>query len=258
MLSFGSKIHNSVSPVEGSSDLLIGLNKSLQLNIQIFVLALEDIAVGLDSIDLSLEVAVSLHQVVIRESKVVLLFSGNHKLVVSVSKSIFSLEHLGSKVSISGVFTLGLSLEVSLFGELPVEVSLEGLGLDHKSGVVVLGSHELGLGVLESLVSSSKLEVLGVGELGELVGLLLSFIEVVVNALELGVIILAFSLLESDGVSQSIDLILIFSLLLSELSQLVLLIVSILSQTVSLIRLNGNFSLEGDALLLSSADLISN
>ena len=212
---------------------------------------------GLNSVYLSLEVTVSLHQVIVGESEVILLLSGDNQLVIGVSQSVLSLEHLGGEVSVSGILALSLSLKVSLLGELAVEVSLERLGLNHKSRVVILGSHELSLSVLKSLVSSSQLEVLGIGQFGEFVGLLLSFVEVVVDTLNFGVIILAFSLLESNAVSKSINLILILGFLLSELSQFVLEVIGVLSQTIGLVRLNGNLSLEGNALLLSSTNLVS-
>lgn len=186
-----------------------------------------------------------------------MLLSGNNELIFSVSESIFSLENLGGKISVSGILTFSLSLEVSLLGELAVEVSLKRLGLNHKSGVIILSSHELCLGIFESLMGSSQLEVLGVSQFGEFVGLFLSFIEVIVDRLDLGIIILAFSFLEGNAVSESINLILILSLLLSELSQFVLKVVSILPQAIGLVRLNGNFSLKSDALLLSSTNLVS-
>jgi len=213
--------------------------------------------VGLHCIYLSLKVTVSLHHVIVGESQVVLLLSGNDKLIISVSESIFSLENLGSQISVSGILTFSCSLEVSLLGELAVEVSLKRLGLNHKSRVIVLGSHELSLGIFKSLMGSSQLEVLSVSQFGEFVGLFLSFIEVIVDTLDLGIIILAFSLLESNTVSESINLILILSFLLSELGQFVLEVISILSQTIGLVGLNGNLSLKSDALLLSSTNLVS-
>ena len=117
---------------------------------------------GLHSIYLRLKVRISLHHIVVRESQVVLLLSRDDKLIISVSESIFSLENLGGKISVSGILTFSLSLEVSLLGELAVEVSLKRLGLNHKSRVIVLGSHELSLGIFESLMGSSQLEIFSI------------------------------------------------------------------------------------------------
>jgi hypothetical protein len=88
--------------------------------------------------------------------------------------------------------------------------------------MVILSSHELSTGVFESLLSSSELVLLGISKLVELVGFLLSFVQIVVNALDSGVIILALSLLEGNTISKSVNLILVLSFFLSELSELVL------------------------------------
>jgi hypothetical protein len=87
-------------------------------------------------------------------------------------------------------------------------------------------------------------------------GFLLSLVEIIIDTLDFGVVILAFSLLESNGVSESVYLILISGLLLSVLGQFVLKIISVLSQSISLIALDSDLSLESNALLLSSADLV--
>ena len=65
-----SQAHDSVSSVEGSSDLLVGLDESLKLNVQVFVLALEDRAVLVDGIALGLHVIVAIEQVLVVESQV--------------------------------------------------------------------------------------------------------------------------------------------------------------------------------------------
>jgi hypothetical protein len=91
-----------------------------------------------------------------------LFFSGDDKLVISVSESIFSFEDLGGKISVSSILAFSLSLKVSLLGKLAIEVSLERLGLNHKSRVIILGPHEFRLGILKSFLSSSKLKVLGI------------------------------------------------------------------------------------------------
>ena len=122
--------------------------------------------------------------------------------------------------------------------------------------MVILGSDELIAGAVKGLGSSSAFEIFGISKFGKLLGFLLSLVEIVIDALDLGVVILAFSLLESNGVSESVNLILISGLLLSVLGQFVLKIISVLSQSISLIALDSNLSLESNALLLSSADLV--
>ena len=85
---------------------------------------------------------------------------------------------------------------------------------------------------------------------------LLGFVEIVIDALDLGIIILAFSFLESNSVSKSIDLILISGLLLSVFSKFVLEVIGVLPESVSLVTFDSNFSLKCYTFLLSSADLV--
>ena len=80
-----SDVDNAFSSVQGGSDLLVGLHESFQLNIQVSVLTLEHVAVGIQGVELGLEVTVSFEDVVVAESKVVLLLSGDHKLVLDLS-----------------------------------------------------------------------------------------------------------------------------------------------------------------------------
>ena len=122
--------------------------------------------------------------------------------------------------------------------------------------MIILGSSELSTSRVKSLSCSSALIIFSICEFGKLLGLLLSLVEIVIDALDLCIIILAFSFFESNGVSKSVDLILISSLFFSVLSELILKVISILSQSISLVTFDSNFSLEGDTFLLSSADLV--
>ena len=93
-------------------------------------------------------------------------------------------------------------------------------------------------------MSSSELEVLGISEFGQFVSSLLSLVEVVVNALDSSIVVLALSLLTGDSVSESVDLLLVLGLLLSELGQLILKIISLLSQAEGHVALLTNLSLK--------------
>ena len=88
---------------------------------------------SIQSTDFSLDVLVSLEQVVVAESNVVLLLSGHEELVLELSESLFSFVLLGSKLSVTGIFVLSLSLQVRLVGELAIKISLKRLSLDHES-----------------------------------------------------------------------------------------------------------------------------
>ena len=209
--------------------MFVGLHESLELKVQVSVLRLQHVAVGLKGVNFRLDIAISIEQVVVGESKVISLLSCNHQLIICISKSIFSLEHLTVQLSVSSVLILTLSLEVSLLSQLSVKISLERLSLNHKSGVLIFSSGELSEGLIKSLVSSSKLVILLVSELSELNCFLLSLINVIINALEFGVVVLALSLFNGNRVSESVNFILIFSLLLSKFSEFILEVVGILS-----------------------------
>ena len=122
--------------------------------------------------------------------------------------------------------------------------------------MVILGSGELSASRVKSLGGSSALEILSISQFGELLSLLLGLVEIVVDALDLGIVVLALSLLESDGVSESVDLVLVSGLLLSVLGKFILKVVGVLPEAVSLVTLDSNLSLESHTLLLSSADLV--
>lgn len=158
---------------------------------------------------------VSIQHVIVTKSKVLLLLSGDHELLVSVSQSGVTLEGCGLQLSVSTILSISLSLEVGFLCELAIEVSLEGLGFNHESRMVILGSGEFSNCGLKSLVSLSKFIIFRVGQLREIVSSLLCLVEVIVDALDFGVVVLAFSLLECNSISESVDLILILSLFLS-------------------------------------------
>ena len=94
--------------------------------------------------------------------------------------------------------------------------------------MVVLGSSKFTVGLLKALSGSSELELFAISEFGEFIGSLLSLEEVVVDALNLGIVVLAASLLNGDTVSESVDLISILSLLLSHFAELILKVICIL------------------------------
>lgn len=70
-----SDVHHSFSSVQGCSDLLVCLYESFKLNVQVSVLALQYVAMRIQSVELGLEVAVSFEDVVVAEPQVVLLLS---------------------------------------------------------------------------------------------------------------------------------------------------------------------------------------
>lgn len=103
--------------------------------------------------------------------------------------------------------------------------------------MLLLGSREFVVGTSKSFLSSSHFEFLVICQFRKFVTSFLRLVEVVVNALDFGVVVLALSLLCGDTISESVNFVLVLGFLLSELGKLILEVVSILSQAVSLISL---------------------
>lgn len=81
--------------------------------------------------------------------------------------------------------------------------------------------------------------------------------EIVVNGLDLSIIILTFFFLECNSISKSVNLVLVLDLLFSQFTELILKVVGILSQSIGLVVLDTNLSLESNAFLFPPADLVS-
>ena len=109
-ISFLSQVLDSISSVKSSSDLFISVHKSFELNVEVLVLALEHVAVGVESTDLGLHVVVSLEEAVVAEAEVVLFLSGDVELVFNLSLVVFSCDELVVKITVFGVLTISLSL----------------------------------------------------------------------------------------------------------------------------------------------------
>lgn len=259
-LKFSNMSHfgDTVTSIESGSDLLIGHDETLELNIQVLVLALKHMAVRVERVDFRLDVIVSLEHIIVVEAHIILLLAAHIQLIVGSTESVLALERLRVHVSVAHVLILSVSRQITLVRKLTVEVALQGGHLGVKPRVVVLGARQLGAGRVEGLARSAKLKLLRIGKLAELVGTLLRLEQIVVDSLDAGVVVLALALLESNGVSHSVDLVLILGLLLAESTQLERQIISILTQGISLVTLDGDFSLKSDALLLTAANLIAN
>jgi len=238
--------------------LFVSHNETLEFDVQVFVLSLKDMAVIVKSVNFALDVVVSLKKVVVAETKIVLFLACHEKLVLSLAESLLTLVKLGLKFSVTNVFAFSLTLQIALIGELAVKVSLERLIFNKKSRMLVFNSGEFVMGTTKSLMSSSHLEFLVIRQFRKFVISFLSLVEVIVNALDFGVIVLAFSLLHCNAIPQSVNFVLVFGFLLSQFCELILEVVGILAQAVSLICLGTSFTSQCDALLFSSADLISN
>ena len=124
--------------------------------------------------------------------------------------------------------------------------------------MVILASSKLSIGGIEGFICSSEFEFFGVSELLELIGSFLGLEEIVVDCLDLSIIILALFFLECNSVSESVDFILVLDFLLPEFTELILKVVGIFSQSIGLVVLHANLSLESNAFLFPPADLVPN
>ena len=115
-----SNLVDTVSSVQSSTNLLVSMYKSLKFNVEVFILMLQNTAVTIQSIDLSLNIVVSIKDILIVEAHIVLFFPSNIKLIVNGTQSIFSLEYLSSEVSVTSIFSLGLSSKIRLVSKLTV------------------------------------------------------------------------------------------------------------------------------------------
>lgn len=70
-----SGIHHMVTSIEGCPNSFVSLDKPFQLNVQVLILATQYVAMGIQSINLSLRVLVSIQYILIAEPYVVLFFS---------------------------------------------------------------------------------------------------------------------------------------------------------------------------------------
>lgn len=97
---------NTVPSIECGADLFIRVNETLEFGVQFDVLAGEDVAMVLKSVDFSSHVAVlSLHGLCC-ESKLILLTLSYIQVVVSGSTLCFEVVQVGGEISIAGQFTL--------------------------------------------------------------------------------------------------------------------------------------------------------
>ncbi len=108
-LSSLSKVYNSVSSVEGRSNLLISLDKLLKLLVKVSVLLFQDANVLLESCDFSLNVSVSIEETGVAELNIIKLLSNDNNLVISGSVLAFKIKQKCAEFSVSLEFQVSLS-----------------------------------------------------------------------------------------------------------------------------------------------------
>ena len=109
------------------------MNESLKFNIEVLILVLQDMAMGTEGIDFTLNIIVSIKEVSVVESQVVLFFSSDIKLIINGTHSVLSFKHLSSEVSVACILCLSLSSEVRFMSKLSIKISLKSMALSIKS-----------------------------------------------------------------------------------------------------------------------------
>lgn len=248
---------NVVPSIQSRTDLFIGLNEPLELDVQISILALESATVRVESINLRFDVVVALDQVAIVEAKVVLLLAGSSKLIIGSSEHILPLKDLSVQIAVTCIFGLGLSGKVLLVGELAIKVSLKRMDLSVQSSMVVLGAGKLSVSRVKCLAGTSELELLGVGEFSKLIRPLLGLEKIVVDCLDASIVVSALTLLHGNAISHSIDFVLVLGFLFTQSAELEAQVVGVFAHRVALVSLDAAFAAKGNALSLTAADLVA-
>ena len=130
--------------------------------------------------------------------------------------------------------------------------------LSVESRMVILGACQFSISGVKSLTCSAELKLFAISKFAQFIAAFLCLEEVIVDSLDTSIVVLALTLLESNSVSHSVDLILILGFLLTESTKLKSEVVGILAESVGLVTLYSDFSLESYAFLLTTTDLITN
>jgi len=191
------------------------------------------------------------------ETKIVLLAFIGCKVIISGTTLGLEVVQSGRQVTVLVKFSLGAAHELGLLHHLQVESAGELGRLVVVAGSLVTAAHEVTTSGFVSLGSAAKLELTGVGLLGELGGMLLGLVEVVVCGLDAAILITVFSSLHSVKVSAAFDLLLVARTLLLEFSKFVTGVIDFLAQGMAAIALLGNVALSSEDLSLATTDLLA-
>jgi hypothetical protein len=96
------------------------MHESLELNIEILILVLQHLAMRIQSINLTLNIVISIKDVAIVEAHAILFFFGTEKLVINSAHPIFSFKNLSSEISATSILSFGLSSKIRLMAKLTV------------------------------------------------------------------------------------------------------------------------------------------
>jgi len=116
---------DTVSPVKCHANLLVGLNKALQLAVKVSVLAVEDTTMVSKSFNLAANVFVTCCHRLVGEAELFLITTIYIEIVFSYSMSLFQIVEVGREVTVTAQFPVGPAGQVGLLGEFRVEIAAQ-------------------------------------------------------------------------------------------------------------------------------------
>lgn len=248
---------HSVPSVESGPNLLVSVDETLELGVEFDVLAGEDVAVVLKSVNFRAHVGIlSLHGLR-GETKLVLFTTVRGQVVVSSATLGLQVIEVGRKVSVAGQLTFRAANKLGLLGHLEVEGTGQLAGLVSVAGLFITGPHEIGGSRLVGFCCSAELELTSISLLCELSGMFLGLVKVVISGLNATILVSVLSRLHSVEVLGTLDLFLVTLALLLKLGQFVTGVVVLFTESVATVTLLGDITLAGEDFSLTAGDLFA-
>ena len=172
---------HAVTAVESAADLFVRLHKALKLNVQVFVLVLQNAAVVLQGVYFLSDVVVPALEALVREAQIVLLSARHVQVLFALARLGFVPVEVASKVTVAGEFVFALLDKVVFLAHFQIEGARE-IGLFVlQTFELIFGGVEVVLSVFVGLAGAAQVELTHVCDLCELGTSLLQFEEVVVS-----------------------------------------------------------------------------
>ena len=247
---------NTVTSVQSHPDLFIGVDKSLELRVEIDVLTSKDVAMVLQSLDFRTAIAVLRRQGLVLETKIVLLASRCGQTVFSGPALRLEVVQIGRVVPVASELTFRPPDQLRLLSHLEIESSGQLTGLIRVASLLVTAAHEVGSCGLVGLRCTAKLELSSVCLLGSFGWSLLRLVQVIVCGFDATVLISVLASFHGVQVLRPLDLFLIALTFLLQLAQLKRCVIILFSQGVATVTFLSNISLRRENFSLTTADLL--
>ena len=248
---------DTVTSVERASDGLVGLDKSLELTIQVAVLPIEHTAVVSEGLDLAGGIGVPGSQGLVGESEFLLLTTGDAQVVLSTAMLGLKIVQVCAEIAVASELTLRAAGQVSFLGKLGIESAAHLSLLFGKTSLVIAALVQVTSGTIVGFSGPAEVEIAGFGHLTQVGSFLLSLVERVVRGLDALASLAVLALLKGSEVAHPINLVLVTGLLFAQVGQLVRQIVYVGAQHVGAVVLLLAVPRRGKDLGLSPGDLLS-